>query len=111
MSRKSFDRRERDDPAFADLVEHGRLCSQAWWLELGRKCAKAGAPAQAFSFWDKWMKNRYGWADKVETSDGKQINEMSSDEIAARIKQLNAKIEKKPANIEIQNLMAGTKVN
>lgn len=59
MSKKSFDKREKDDASFAQLVEHGRL-EKAWWLEVGRKAAKNGAPANASTFWSMWMKNRYG---------------------------------------------------
>lgn len=52
-------------PAFANFVERGRTLAQAWWYEAGRK-----------NLWNKEfnttlynfnMKNRHGWADKVET--------------------------------------------
>src|SRR5690349_289012 len=32
---KEFQRRERDDKNFRELVEFGRLARKAWWLEVG----------------------------------------------------------------------------
>ena len=110
MSKKSFEKRERDDSAFASLVEHGRLCSQAWWLEVGRKAAKAGAPTGAFSYWSMWMKNRYGWAEKTDVNDTKAPKDMSNEELQLKLKEAKARLEKTPGNVEMQNLLAG-KVN
>lgn len=66
-------------PEFANFVERGRTLAQAWWYEAGRK-----------NLWNKDfnttlynfnMKNRHGWADKVETGDK---NDKPIDQQAAR---------------------------
>lgn len=111
MSKKSFDKREKDDASFAQLVEHGRLCAQAWWLEVGRKAAKNGAPANASTFWSMWMKNRYGWAEKSEVSDTKAPKDMSNEELQKQLRDVKARLEKTPANVEVKNILAGKTVN
>ncbi len=102
MTHKSFMRREKDDDQFASLVEFGRLSSKAFWLSLGRTCAKNGG--KGFNWWKMWMQNQYGWSDKAETSDGKTAKEMSADELKAEIKRLMDKVKKTPANAELQAL-------
>lgn len=55
-------------PEFSTFIERGRTLAQAWWYEQGRK-----------NLWNKEfnttlynfnMKNRHGWADKVDTNNG-----------------------------------------
>jgi hypothetical protein len=82
-----------ETPAFAEFVERGRTLAQAWWYEKGRTC-----------LWDKnfntalWnfnMKNRYGWADKVDTSDKTDSDPVNLDQakaqLATALKQLGKK--------------------
>jgi hypothetical protein len=107
LTQKQFEKREKDDDDFAQLVEYGRLCSKAWWLDLGRKAAKAGANSQAFQFWYANMKNRFGWTDKAEGNDTNAAQNKSIDEIAERIRQINSKIAKTPANAELTRLLEG----
>lgn len=55
-----------DNPAFGQLVEFGRTLSQGFWEGLARKNVgnkSFNSPLYAF-----YMKNRHGWADKVETT-------------------------------------------
>jgi len=104
MSHRQFVKRERDDILFAELVEYGRLASKAWWLEVGRKYVRQGAPAQAFNFWYANMKNRFGWSDKAEAVDQLKAESMSTDEITAKIAGIKNKIAKFPANAEMRIL-------
>lgn len=104
MSHRQFVKRERDDILFAELVEYGRLASKAWWLEVGRKYVRQGAPAQAFNFWYANMKNRFGWSDKAEAVDQLKAENMSTDEITAKIAGIKNKIAKFPANAEMRIL-------
>ena len=104
MSHRQFVKRERDDILFAELVEYGRLASKAWWLEVGRKYVRQGAPAQAFNFWYANMKNRFGWSDKAEAVDQLKAESMSTDEITAKIAGIKSKIAKFPANAEMRIL-------
>lgn len=104
MSHRQFVKRERDDILFAELVEYGRLASKAWWLEVGRKYVRQGAPAQAFNFWYANMKNRFGWSDKAEAVDQLKAENMSTDEITAKIAGIKSKIAKFPANAEMRIL-------
>lgn len=70
-------------PAFAEFVEQGNTLAQAWWIEKGRT-----------SLWDKTfnvalynfnMKNRYGWADKIDTSDKTDTDPVNLDQAKAQL--------------------------
>lgn len=56
-----------ESTAFSNFVERGRTLSMAWWYEMGRK----GLFAEKFNsgLYNFNMKNRHGWADKVDTND------------------------------------------
>lgn len=56
-----------ESPAFSNFVERGRTLSMAWWYEMGRK----GLFKEKFNsgLYNFNMKNRHGWADKVDTND------------------------------------------
>lgn len=63
---KKFHQLYEEVAAFADFVDMGRTLSMAWWYEKGRKGLQAdkfNGPLFGFN-----MKNRFGWADKVDTS-------------------------------------------
>ena len=78
-------------PDFASFVEQGRTLSQAWWIEKAR-----------LNLWNKdfntplWnfnMKNRYGWADKIDTADKTGSDNVDIDQVkgqvSAQIKRLS----------------------
>jgi len=105
LSNRQFLSKERDDPVFAELVEFGRLASKAWWMQIGRKAAKLGSPAQAFNFWSANMKNRFGWNDKTEISEGRTTDSLSTDEIKSKLNKLKDKIASLPSNAEMKALL------
>ena len=105
---KEFQKRERNDPSFAELVDFGRLCRKAYWLEIGRKAARNGAASQAFNFWHAFMKNEFGWSDKVETKDVTELANTPTDELKSRIAALTNKLKGVPSPVEMANLIDGT---
>jgi hypothetical protein len=61
---KKFNEMVANNPKFAELVEYGRLLSEAWWMEQARFALtnkQFNTPLWAF-----YMKNKFGWADKTE---------------------------------------------
>lgn len=56
-----------ENEAFGKFAEKGRTLAMAWWYKMGRVglvMDKFSATLYGFN-----MKNRYGWADKVESND------------------------------------------
>lgn len=104
---KEFQKKEKDDPSFAQLVEFGRLARKAWWLKEGRRAAKHGANSQAFNYWWKFMVNEFGWADKTEMVAANASN-MSTDDIKQKIAALQDKIKKVPQAAELKELLNGS---
>lgn len=104
-----FDKRYKNDAIFQQLVDYGRLAAKAWWLELGRKGA-AGKHTIHFQAWYAFMKNQYGWSDKVENvnQDDKPIDQLSQDELLARIGNHKQKLAKllKSQNIFVSDVVA-----
>lgn len=72
---KTFYKQMEDNVAFKELVEFGRTLSQAWWESQFRKnVANKNFNATLLTF---YMKNKHGWADKVEstaTTDNTNVN-------------------------------------
>lgn len=73
---------EESEP-FANFVERGRTLAMAWWYEQGRK----GLFADKFntSLYNFNMKNRYMWADKVETNDTTDKEPANLDQIKGQL--------------------------
>lgn len=82
-----------ENDQFAELVERGRTMAQAWWYEQGRKglfADKFSASLYAFN-----MKNRFGWADKVEMGDKSTDGPVNLDQATAELKATLRRIAKK----------------
>lgn len=93
ITKREFNQMLSDNPTFAKLVEFGRTLSAAYWEGLARTNVKNktfNTPLYNF-----YMKNKYGWADKIETSNTNENNNMNSDEIKAQINQLVQKLKDK----------------
>ena len=105
---QEFDKRYKNDSIFQQLVDYGRLAAKAWWLELGRKGA-SGKHTIHFQAWYAFMKNQYGWSDKVESvnADDKPVDQLSHDELMSRISNHKQKLGKllKSQNILISDVV------
>lgn len=63
---KAFYKQMDDNAAFKELVEFGRTLSQAWWESQFRKNVNnKNFNSTLLTF---YMKNKHGWADKVEST-------------------------------------------
>lgn len=97
MTEVQFYQTEQDNPAFATFVQKGRTLSKAWWYELSRKNVKNkefNTPLYTIN-----MKNRFGWADKVDTNDTTDKDPVNLDAARAELQRQMAKIMKKDPNL------------
>lgn len=92
LSEKKFYELVEENIKFAEVVERGRTMSQAWWYSKGRE----GLFAERFnsSVYNFQMKNRFGWADKVETGDKNSSMAINADEAKAQLTKLLGTIKK-----------------
>jgi len=90
---KAFYKQMDDNPAFKELVEFGRTLSQAWWESQFRHNIKnKNFNSTLLTF---YMKNKHGWADKVEQSSTVDSVNVNLDELRTRaIKEVEAFIKK-----------------
>jgi hypothetical protein len=96
-----------ESDAFKNFAEKGRTLSQAWWYEQGR----SGLFREKFNgaLWNFNMKNRYGWADKVDTNDTTDKDPVNLDQaksqLATALKTLGKKNPEllSGANLEVRN--------
>jgi len=72
-----------DNPSFAKLVEFGRTLSTAFWEGLARK--NVSNKAFNSSLYGFYMKNKFGWTDKVETSNTNENVNTNLDELRNQI--------------------------
>ncbi len=85
---KKFHQRMRDSSAFAELIEFGRTLSLAYWEGLARKNVgnkQFNSPLFAF-----YMKNRHGWADKIDTNNTNESTIFNLDEAREQVAVLMA---------------------
>lgn len=79
---KDFYKQMNDNKAFGGLIEFGRTLSQAWWESQFRKNVKNKSfNATLLTF---YMKNKHGWADKVENTGPSDSPAVNLDEIRER---------------------------
>lgn len=107
ITRTEFLKRYADDSIFKKCVDYGRTMERAWWTKQGR--VNLSNKSFNSSIYSLHMKNRFGWAEKAETTarDVDNIKDMTPDEIRQKIEQMQ------PQVTEILKLAAGkgTKIN
>lgn len=89
MTMRQFNQMLTDNPTFAKLVEFGRTLSTAFWEGLARQNVKNktfNTPLYNF-----YMKNKYGWADKIDTTNTNENTNLSLDQLKSEI---NRKLKK-----------------
>jgi hypothetical protein len=82
-----------ENPAFAEFVERGRTLSRAWWEGTARK--NLWNKEFNTALWNFNMKNRYGWADKVDTNDTTNKDPVNLDQAKSELAQAIARLSKK----------------
>lgn len=87
---KEFNKQLAENPGFNKLVQFGRTLSTAFWEGLARKnIVNKQFNTPLYNF---YMKNKYGWADKIETSNSNDNTNMNMDalkaELARKLKKL-----------------------
>ena len=83
ISIKKYYQHIKDNPVFAQLVDYGRTLAQAWWEGQARKnLATKGFNSSLFGF---YMKNKFGWADKVEQTSTTENTNINLDELRTQI--------------------------
>lgn len=82
-----------ENPAFATFVEKGRTMAKAWWYEQGRRGIwSKDLNSSLFNF---SMKNRYGWADKIDTNDTTEKDPVNLDQVQGQLHTALKQISKK----------------
>lgn len=103
---KTFYKRMQESAAFASLVDFGRTLSKAYWEGLARRNVNnKNFNSSLFAF---YMKNRHGWADKIETSGSTENVNYNVDELREQANKLIEKFIKKntPELTEAQHVLA-----
>lgn len=92
ITMREFNRMLNDNATFSKLVEFGRTLSLAWWESQARK----NINNKSFNtpLWVFTMKNKYGWADKVETNNINENANMSLDAVRAEVDKKLKKLHK-----------------
>lgn len=80
---KQFYSQVAENPSFAKLVEYGRTLSTAFWEGLARK--NVGNRNFNTSLYNFYMKNKFAWADKVETNNTTENTNINLDELRNEI--------------------------
>lgn len=66
ITMKKFNELCEDNEAFRNFVERGSTAAQAWWWRQARSNLKNRAFMH--SMWAFNMKNRFGWAEKTDST-------------------------------------------
>lgn len=84
LSRKDFDNYYQNNETFKELVDLGRLASAAWWRSIARK--NMFNKSFNTNVWSFTMKNRFGWAEKSETTQvDVPLNQKSEEELRSEL--------------------------
>lgn len=93
ITKKQFYTFVDENPDFASFVERGRTLQEAWWYEIGRKSLFEGK--FNVSLYNFCMKNKFGWADKVETTDPMANKDLNMDELKGELRDALMRLEKR----------------
>lgn len=83
ITKREFNQMLNDNPTFAKIVDFGRTLSAAFWEGLARQNVKNktfNTPLYNF-----YMKNKFGWADKIETTNSNENSNYSLDELKVMV--------------------------
>ena len=93
---RNFNQLYSENEGFKKLVDYGRMLSNAWWMEQGRK--NLWNKEFSVSLWNFNMKNRFGWADKTEVrSDELGDGPVNLDDLRTRLHKAIPKVLKQYA--------------
>lgn len=93
ITKKKFYALIEESPAFAEFVERGRTLSEAWWYERGRTALFDKTLNVAL--YNFIMKNRFGWADKIDTSTAISDETLNKDQLQQELKNAIKRLSKK----------------
>jgi len=86
---KDFEKKIAADKDFKKLIEAGRVASKAWWLALGRQCARTKGIGD-YSFWAANMDHRFGWKKTSNVT----VEEKEVDDPSVLIKDVKRRLRK-----------------
>jgi hypothetical protein len=97
LTKRAFYELCESNDGFAAIVEKGRTLAEAWWYEQGRK----GLTREKFNspLFMANMKNRYGWADKIDTGTKDSSEPLNQDQAVAELRSTLARIGKKQPDL------------
>jgi hypothetical protein len=80
---KEYYKTIQENPTFSKLVEFGRTLSQAFW----EKQARVNLTNKQFNtpLWSFYMKNKFGWAEKVESENRSENLNTNLDDLRERV--------------------------
>jgi hypothetical protein len=80
---REFHAQLSNNPSFQKLVEFGRTLSLAFWEGLARK----NVANKTFNgaLYSLYMKNKFGWADKIDTTNNNENTNISLDELKTQV--------------------------
>lgn len=85
ITKREFNAMLTDNPTFLKIVDFGRTLSAAYWESLARQNVKNktfNTPLYNF-----YMKNKFGWADKIETTNANENTNYSLDQLKTMVAQ------------------------
>jgi hypothetical protein len=71
FSNDLWDRWLKEEEQFSEVIKMGRIIAEAWYTKLGREqLVNSFFP---FAGWYMQMKNRFGWKDKPEDTNDRDV--------------------------------------
>lgn len=86
---REYHQQINDNAVFSKLVEYGRTLALAWWESQAR--LNVGNKAFNTPLWVFTMKNKYGWADRVETTSSNENVMIDIDALRAKVAKQTSK--------------------